>query len=158
MFMWPPVYTVQLYSWDPQLPPPPTFGLIYQGAIGQPRYTTSLWNPLCRKDSDAVPMYVWWLRAATWKNQVILHNILFIVKINFSNFGIKLGNAGLIREQRYRIEPWCWNADAGLRQLTTGRNADVGITFLRHSGIHFPLPAVWTCTGFPFHHHQQQLF
>jgi hypothetical protein len=35
-----------------------------------------------------------------------------------------LGNAGLIRDQRYRTEPWCRNADAGLRQLTTGRNAD----------------------------------
>jgi hypothetical protein len=30
----------------PQLPPPPAFGLIYEGAIGQPRYTTSLCNPL----------------------------------------------------------------------------------------------------------------
>jgi hypothetical protein len=33
-------------------------------------------------------MYVWWLRAATWKNQVILQNILIIVKINYSNSGI----------------------------------------------------------------------
>jgi hypothetical protein len=30
----------------PQLPPPPAFGLIYEGAIGQPRKTTSLCNPL----------------------------------------------------------------------------------------------------------------
>ncbi len=34
-------------------------------------------------------MYEWWLRAAAWKNQVILHNILIIVKINYSNSGIK---------------------------------------------------------------------
>jgi hypothetical protein len=39
---------VQLYSLaeTPQLPPPPEFGLIYEGAIGQPRETTSLCNPL----------------------------------------------------------------------------------------------------------------
>jgi hypothetical protein len=29
-----------------QLSPHPYFGLIYDGAIGQPRYTTSLCNPL----------------------------------------------------------------------------------------------------------------
>ncbi len=27
------------------IPPPPAFGLIYEGAIGQPRWTTSLWLP-----------------------------------------------------------------------------------------------------------------
>ncbi len=47
----------------------------------------------------------------------------------------ELGNAGLNRDQRYRAEPWCRNTDAGLRQLTTGRNADAGLTFLRHSDI-----------------------
>ncbi len=44
----------------------------------------------------------------------------------------KLGFAGLIREQRYRTEFWCRNTDAGLKQLTTGRNADAGLLF---SGI-----------------------
>ncbi len=44
-----------------------------------------------------------------------------------------LGNAGLFRDQRYRTDPWCRNADAGLRQLTTWRNADAGLTFFRHS-------------------------
>ncbi len=28
------------------LPPPPAFGLIYEGATGQPTLTTSLCNPL----------------------------------------------------------------------------------------------------------------
>ncbi len=46
---------VQLYSLaeTPQLPPPLAFGLIYEGAIGQPSWTTSLvkhstvvWEPL----------------------------------------------------------------------------------------------------------------
>ncbi len=39
---------VQLYSLaeTPQLPPPPAFGPIYKGAIGQPRYTTYFCNPL----------------------------------------------------------------------------------------------------------------
>jgi hypothetical protein len=38
---------IQLYSLaeTPQSPPP-AFGLIYEGTIGQPRYTTSLCNPL----------------------------------------------------------------------------------------------------------------
>ncbi len=38
----------QLYSWaeTPQFPPPPAFRLIYEGAIGQPRKTTSLCDPL----------------------------------------------------------------------------------------------------------------
>ena len=30
----------------PQLPPPPALGLVYEGAIGQQRQTTSLCNPL----------------------------------------------------------------------------------------------------------------
>ncbi len=29
----------------------------------------------------------------------------------------------------------CRNADAGLRQFTSGRNAEAGLTFARHSGI-----------------------
>ena len=37
-------------------PPPPAFGLIYEGAIGQPRYTTSRCNPLLEKDSKARTM------------------------------------------------------------------------------------------------------
>jgi hypothetical protein len=40
-----------------------------------------------------------------------------------------------VTSQRYRIKPWCRNTDAGLRQLTPGRNADAGITLLRHSDI-----------------------
>jgi hypothetical protein len=34
-----------------------------------------------------------------------------------------------------RTEIWCLNADAGLQQLTTRRNADAGLTFFQHSGI-----------------------
>ncbi len=42
-FIWAPVY-VQLYSYaeTPHLPPPTAFGLIHEGAIGQPRKTKSL--------------------------------------------------------------------------------------------------------------------
>jgi hypothetical protein len=65
--------------------------------------------------------------------------------------------------------PWCQNDDPGLTQLTTGENADAGLTFSRHSGIHlrfydiitsslwkfrvysYPPPAVWTCR-MSFHH------
>jgi hypothetical protein len=47
-FIWAP--DVQLYPLAeiPQLPPPPSpaFGLIYEGAIDQPRSTTSHFNPL----------------------------------------------------------------------------------------------------------------
>jgi hypothetical protein len=46
--------------------------------------------------------------------------------------------------------PECPNADAGLRQLTIGRNADAGLTFLRHSGIHFPYLWFGRALGFPF--------
>ncbi len=40
--------TAVLTGRDPATPPPPAFGLIYEGAIGQPRFTTSsceLWPP-----------------------------------------------------------------------------------------------------------------
>jgi hypothetical protein len=47
---WLHVHCAQLYSLAEtlQLPPPPAFGLIYdyEGAIGQPRLMTSLWDPL----------------------------------------------------------------------------------------------------------------
>jgi hypothetical protein len=48
---------VQLYllAETPQLPPPPAFGLIYEGAIGQPRETTSLCNPL-ELDHEQFPL------------------------------------------------------------------------------------------------------
>ncbi len=62
-----------------------------------------------------------------------------------------LGNARLIRDQRYRAEPWCRNADAGLRQLTPGRNADSGLTFLWHSGIYiwyiYSYIYIWYCSS-----------
>ncbi len=62
-----------------------------------------------------------------------MHLLLFGNPIG--TISTKLGNAGLIRDQRYRTEPWCRNADTGLMELTTGRNADAGaagLTFLRH--------------------------
>ncbi len=38
--------TALLIGWSPASPPlPPVFGLIYEGAIGQPRWTTSVCNP-----------------------------------------------------------------------------------------------------------------
>jgi hypothetical protein len=45
---------------------------------------------------------------------------------------LKLGNAGIIRYQQYRTDP-----DAGMTQMTTGKNADARLTLspaLRHSG------------------------
>ncbi len=66
--------------------------------------------------------------------------------------------------------PWCRNADAGLRQLTTGRNADAGLTFFgilvfRHLHVifqHFTATVtpcttsrLWTCRAIgciPSHH------
>ncbi len=44
--------TAVLIDWDParpQPPSPPAFGLIYVGTIGQPRYTTSLCDPLTQE-------------------------------------------------------------------------------------------------------------
>ncbi len=43
-FIWAPC--AQLYSLAEPLPPPPAYGLICEGAIGQPRQTTSLFNPI----------------------------------------------------------------------------------------------------------------
>ncbi len=34
--------TAALIGWDPAIPLPPALGLLYEGAIGQPRKTTSL--------------------------------------------------------------------------------------------------------------------
>jgi hypothetical protein len=63
------------------------------------------------------------------------------------------------------------NHDAGLKQLTTGRNADVGLTFFRHPGIFIQFQhhiaritsissRLWMCTGYTltgytFNRHQQ---
>jgi hypothetical protein len=44
-FIWAPCAQLCSLAEAPQ-PPPPAFGLIYEGAIGQPRYTTSLCDPL----------------------------------------------------------------------------------------------------------------
>jgi hypothetical protein len=44
----------------------------------------------------------------------------------------KLGNVGIIHDQQYRTDP-----DAGMTQMTTGKNADARLTLspaLRHSG------------------------
>jgi hypothetical protein len=41
-FIWAPVYGCTHLAETPQLPPLSTFGLIYEGAIGQPRQTTHL--------------------------------------------------------------------------------------------------------------------
>jgi hypothetical protein len=78
--------------------------------------------------------------------------------------------------------PWWWNANARLRQLINWRNADARLTFFgvlaftcdfstqysksntisshvsRCRVYHFPLPAVWTCRGYPFHHQQHQKY
>jgi hypothetical protein len=35
----------------------------------------------------------------------------------------ELGNAGLIRKELYKADPDAENADEGLKQLTTGKNA-----------------------------------
>jgi hypothetical protein len=36
----------------------------------------------------------------------------------------KLGNAGLIHDQRYQTDPYAGMPIAGLTQMTTGKNAD----------------------------------
>jgi hypothetical protein len=57
------VQCAQLYSLaettqrNPRPPPPPPFGLIYEGAIGQPRQTTSLCDPLREAVSRRLEIY-----------------------------------------------------------------------------------------------------
>ncbi len=41
----------------------------------------------------------------------------------------RTGGTAAAAAAQYRTEPRCQNADAGLKQLTTGRNADAEITF-----------------------------
>ncbi len=53
------ILRVQLNSLaeTPQLPPPPAFGLTYEGAIGQPRLTASLCNPLMEMKMLWIPIF-----------------------------------------------------------------------------------------------------
>jgi hypothetical protein len=59
--------------------------------------------------------------------------------------------------------PWCRNADSGLRKLTTGRNADDGLTFFRHLILIFQnhiariklSAAVYKCAGCTTFHYLQ---
>ncbi len=49
--------TAVFIGWDPQTTPyPPALGLVYEGTIGQQRYTTSLCNPrkLCNEKQSFV--------------------------------------------------------------------------------------------------------
>jgi hypothetical protein len=88
---------MQLYSLNvtPQLPPPPAFGLIYVGAIGRPRKTTSFCDPLlnCVKTHGESDEYVdvdRWIKwscklylegkvelSHSYKNQMIKNALLF---------------------------------------------------------------------------------
>jgi hypothetical protein len=45
-FIWAPVYSFTHWLRPRSFRPPPAFGLIYEGVIGQPRQTTSLCSPL----------------------------------------------------------------------------------------------------------------
>jgi hypothetical protein len=56
-FIWAPAYSWTHWLRPRNSNPPPAFGLIYEGAIGQPRSTTSLCNPL------ALAFYLPFLRA-----------------------------------------------------------------------------------------------
>ncbi len=72
-FTWAPC--AQLYSLaePPQLPPSPAFGLIYEGAIGQPRrQTTSLCEPCFKGSVSSFVFLVWsffYLLVRIGKNQ-----------------------------------------------------------------------------------------
>ncbi len=54
-FIWAPVYSFNHWP-KPRTPPPPSaFGLIYEGAVGQPRQTTSLCKPMAIAHQDPNP-------------------------------------------------------------------------------------------------------
>jgi hypothetical protein len=56
-FIWAPCAQAVLIGWDPATSPPPAYGLIYEGAIGQSRLTTSLCVPLDRWQNHKVSGY-----------------------------------------------------------------------------------------------------
>ncbi len=67
--------TAELIGWDPETPsPPPSFGLICESAIGQPRKTTSLCDPLvftysskyCRLLYCKLKLKILYTRAYLW--------------------------------------------------------------------------------------------
>jgi hypothetical protein len=56
------------------------------------------------------------------------------VSLNFLVFSLSRKKVECIYNRATELS--CRNADAGQRQLPTGRNADAGLTFLCHSGIY----------------------
>jgi hypothetical protein len=51
--------------------------------------------------------------------------------LNADSWATETSSIGL-----YQTDPEYRNADTGLKQLTTGRNADAGLNFILHSGIY----------------------
>ncbi len=79
--------TAVLIGWDPAtLPPPPTFGLMNEGAIGQPRKTTSLCDPLHLP--QMFPGYIY-MATSLVKFPIILSLLLMYTRVHRSKKSLK---------------------------------------------------------------------
>ncbi len=68
--------TAVLIGWDP-LPPPPAFGLVYEGAIGQPRKITSPCNPPCQDaKADRLVNQISLYRSIWWRALLVVEDTL----------------------------------------------------------------------------------
>ncbi len=75
----------------PRNPPPPAFGLIYEGPIGQPRQTTSLCDPPSPRPLHSLQQWRKYLRRSINRNVVfiyhcsteILRDCVYAVKVLF---------------------------------------------------------------------------
>ncbi len=93
---------VQLYGthWlKPRNPPPPAFGLIDEGAIGQPRKTTFLCNPLLKTLVDfsnlvtrpCVKKYESYVSGAAAALKLILKNFGTVIRTNIDSPSTSVG-------------------------------------------------------------------
>jgi hypothetical protein len=107
--------------------------------------------------------WIWWLQDPLLKHIFSGKNIL---TCDDKRTGVTI--AGQCRTNLWKAVldwPWCWNADAGLKKLTAGKNADAGLTFLQHSGIYLwffnimqhltPAAAVYWHAGYITFHYLQ---
>ncbi len=83
--IWAPCAAV-LIGWDPATSPPPSFGLIYEGAIGHPRQMTSLCDPLLsfRFNTYSISVTHFWEYTHFVKPLETKRKILFLGKRGYS--------------------------------------------------------------------------
>jgi hypothetical protein len=110
----------------PLKPPPPTFGLIYEGAIGQPRLTTSLCDLLSNTYSPYDRAVSQLIRGIFLKTYFASRQFSFMIK-TWESWKYWLAAAGSIPE-RVKI---CVGMTPGLTELTLTPLAATWVSFTR---------------------------